>query len=87
MNFKKGVLNYERLLIVRYDRAGDFAGNIKERNGREITMTNVRRMGREAFARNHGIDMNRNMTVIEFIKLTENAYGRNVICKLKKYYN
>lgn len=34
----------EGYYIVRCDRAGVFAGNIKERNGREITMTNVRRI-------------------------------------------
>lgn len=30
--------------IVRSDRAGVFFGEIKERNGSEITMTNVRRV-------------------------------------------
>lgn len=30
--------------IVRADRAGVFAGNIKERDGSEVTMTNVRRL-------------------------------------------
>ena len=30
--------------IVRTDRAGVFAGNIKERNGSEVTLTNVRRL-------------------------------------------
>ena len=30
--------------IVRADRAGVFAGNIKERSGSEVTMTNVRRL-------------------------------------------
>lgn len=30
--------------IVRGDRSGVFAGNIKERNGREVVMTNVRRL-------------------------------------------
>lgn len=30
--------------IVRGDRSGVFFGNIKERNGREVTMTNVRRL-------------------------------------------
>ena len=33
-----------RYYIVRGDRSGVFAGNIKERNGREVTMTNVRRI-------------------------------------------
>ena len=30
--------------IVRADRAGVFAGNIKSRDGSEVTMTNVRRL-------------------------------------------
>lgn len=34
----------EKYYIVRADRAGVFAGNIKEKNGSEIIMTNVRRL-------------------------------------------
>ena len=34
----------ERYYIIRADRAGVFAGNIKERNGSEVTMTHVRRL-------------------------------------------
>ena len=34
----------EQYYIIRADRAGVFAGNIKERNGSEVTMTNVRRL-------------------------------------------
>lgn len=30
--------------IIRADRAGVFAGNIKERNGSEVTLTNARRL-------------------------------------------
>ena len=30
--------------IIRADRAGVFYGEIKERNGSEVTMTNVRRL-------------------------------------------
>lgn len=30
--------------VVRGDRSGVFAGNIKERNGREVTMSDVRRL-------------------------------------------
>ena len=30
--------------IIRADRAGVFAGNIKSRDGREVTMTDVRRL-------------------------------------------
>lgn len=33
-----------KYVIVRGDRSGVFAGNIKSRNGREICMTNVRRI-------------------------------------------
>ena len=34
----------EKYYIVRGDRSGVFAGNIKERNGREVTMSDVRRL-------------------------------------------
>ncbi len=34
----------EGYYVVRCDRSGVFAGNIKERNGREVTMTNCRRL-------------------------------------------
>lgn len=37
-------MNKEQYYIVRSDRAGVFAGNIKERKGSEVTMTNVRRL-------------------------------------------
>ena len=43
-------------------------------------------MGRKAFAQRHGIDLSGEMTVEEFIKLTENDYGRDVIKKLKPFY-
>lgn len=43
-------------------------------------------MGRNQFAKEHGIDLNSEMTVNEFISLTENAYGRNIIKMLKPYY-
>lgn len=36
--------NSEKYYIVRGDRSGVFAGNIKERNGQEVLMTNVRRL-------------------------------------------
>ena len=43
--------------------------------------------GRKNFAKNHGIDIEHDeMTVNEFIKLTENAYGGSVIKKLKECY-
>ena len=34
----------EGYYIVRGDRSGVFAGNIKQREGREVVMTNVRRL-------------------------------------------
>lgn len=37
-------MNKEKFYIVRGDRSGVFFGNIKERNGSEVTMTNVRRL-------------------------------------------
>ena len=37
-------MNDNTYYIVRADRAGVFAGNIKERIGSEVTMTNVRRL-------------------------------------------
>lgn len=37
-------MNKEQYYIVRADRAGVFAGNIKEREGSEVTMTNARRL-------------------------------------------
>jgi hypothetical protein len=43
-------------------------------------------MGRKAFVENNGIDMDGNMSVEEFIALTENSYGGNVIKSLKDYY-
>lgn len=36
--------NNEKYYIVRGDRSGVFAGNIKERNGKEVLMNNVRRL-------------------------------------------
>lgn len=34
----------DKYYIIRTDRAGVFAGNIKERTGSEVTLTNVRRL-------------------------------------------
>ena len=44
-------------------------------------------MGREQFAREHEVDLEGSMTVREFIKLTENAYGGSTIRKLKEFYS
>ena len=43
--------------------------------------------GREAFARQHNLDVkNGKMTLAEFFRLTESAYGGETIKKLKKHY-
>lgn len=45
-------------------------------------------MGRKAFAKDHNIDIEHDkMTVEEFIKLTENAYGGETIRKLREAYD
>ena len=43
-------------------------------------------MGRQQFAKNHGIDLDGEMSVKTFIKLTKSAYGGDVIKKLEKEY-
>ena len=42
--------------------------------------------GRNAFAKDHGIDMDGSCTVEYFIKLTKNAYGGSTIRKLDEAY-
>ena len=50
-------------------------------------LTGSCQMGREQFAKDHGIDVeNGSMTPEAFIALTENAYGSSVIRKLKPHY-
>lgn len=41
---KENIMEKQEFYIVRGDRSGVFFGNIKERNGREVVMTNVRRL-------------------------------------------
>ena len=43
-------------------------------------------MGRQQFAKDHSIDLNGKMITKEFIKLTKNAYGGEIIKKLEKEY-
>lgn len=43
-------------------------------------------MGRQQFAKDHGIDLDGKMSIKEFIKLTKNAYGGEIIRKLEKEY-
>ena len=42
--------------------------------------------GREAFIKNHEIDMDGKQTVMEFIQLTENDYGGRIIKRLRGFY-
>lgn len=43
-------------------------------------------MGRQQFATDHGIELDGKMSIKEFIKLTKNAYGGEIIKKLEKEY-
>lgn len=43
-------------------------------------------MGRKQFAKEHGVNLDGEMTVEQFINLTENAYGGENIKMLKPYY-
>lgn len=42
--------------------------------------------GRKEFARDHSVDMGGAMTPDEFIRLTEHAYGGEVISRLREFY-
>ena len=44
-------------------------------------------MGREEFAREHGVDMNGSMIPEDFIRLTEDAFGGSVIKQLRRFYS
>lgn len=44
-------------------------------------------MGRESFVKNHGLDLEAEYTVDEFISLCENDYGGEVIKHLKEVWN
>lgn len=43
-------------------------------------------MGRNQFAKEHSVDLNAEMNVEEFINLTKNAYGGDVIRMLEEFY-
>ena len=43
-------------------------------------------MGRQQFAKNHGINLDGKMSIKEFIKITKNAYGGEIIKELEKAY-
>ena len=44
-------------------------------------------MGRESFVKNHNLDLDAEYTVNEFIALTENDYGNEIIKQLKERWN
>ena len=43
-------------------------------------------MGRNSFVQNHNLNLNKLYSVKEFIELTENDYGGEIIKQLKEYY-
>ena len=49
-------------------------------------LTGSCRMGRESFCKDKGIDLDGSTTVREFIELTKDSYGGDVICKLPEVY-
>ena len=49
-------------------------------------LTGSCRMGRESFCKDKSIDLDGNTTVREFINLTKDSYGGDVICKLPEVY-
>ena len=51
------------------------------------TLTGSCKLGRESFCKEHGIDVESDQfTIAEFIELTKDSYGGNIIIKLKDYY-
>ena len=49
-------------------------------------LTGSCRMGRESFCKDKDIDLNCSTTVREFVELTKDSYGGDVICKLPEVY-
>ena len=49
-------------------------------------LTGSCRMGREQFISNHGISLDGTTTVREFVNLTIDSYGGDIICRLPKLY-
>ena len=44
MNYEKNKMMEEKYVMVRGDRSGVFVGNLEKREGREVTLTNARRI-------------------------------------------
>ena len=66
-----------------------FPENDKPISGRELfswhhILTGSCLMGRENFCREHGLDIDAEYTIAEFIRLTEKAYGKEAIKQLKE---
>ena len=49
-------------------------------------LTGSCRMGRESFCKDKGIGLDGSTTVREFVELTKDSYGGDVICKLPEVY-
>ena len=50
------------------------------------TLTGSCKMGRDSFCEEHGINLESEYTVKDFVELTENSYGGEIIKKLRKIY-
>ena len=50
-------------------------------------LTGSCKFGRDSFAQQHGVDMDGQMTVDQFIELTKNSYNGNIIRKLYEKRN
>lgn len=50
------------------------------------TLTGSCKMGRDSFCEEHGINLETEYTVKDFIELTENSYGGDIIKKLRRIY-
>ena len=49
-------------------------------------LTGSCKMGRDDFVEKHNLDLNKKYSVKEFIRITENAFGGEIIRRLKEYY-
>ena len=49
-------------------------------------LTGSCKMGRDSFVKNNNINLKSKITVVEFIRLTENNYMGDIIKQLKEFY-
>ncbi len=74
--------------IAAFIEAHDYSGtyHVSDLYDWHHRLTGSCEMGRQQFAKDHGIDLNGKMSIKEFIRLTKNAYGGEIIKKLAKEY-